>query len=393
MGDGLRDRGFKRLTRLEDALSLFLERVKTIRGTESLPVEAADGRVLSSGYRAPRSSPHYDRSAMDGYAVEAADTVGASPATPVRIPMERVEAVHTGSSVPPGRDAVVKIEDAEERGEHLLVDTAVPVGKNVGAAGEDVEEGSVLFEAGHRLRPSDLSLMRALGTGEVTLVERPLVSVVPTGEELVPPGEEPGRGEMVESNGLMMGLSVERWGGEPRYDRVLSDEPGRLGAALDGALRAGSDLVLFSGGSSVGRRDNLVEVLRGRGEVVVHGIALQPGKPTALCFVDDTPVIALPGYPAATAVALEAVVRPTLEKLAGFCGRRCSAWGVLSRKVHSSVGRRTYARVRLEDGEALPLRTTGAGVLSSVARADGYVVVDEDLEGIGAGEEVEVLLI
>lgn len=390
----MKEKGFKELTRIEGALTTYLDRVPQLSEEKNIPVEEALGRVLAEGYDAPRDSPHYDRSAMDGYAVVAADTVGATLANPIRIPVEKAEPVHTGSALPPGKDAVVKIEDTElyEEDETLLVDTAVTPGKNVGARGEDVEQGTHLYEPGHRLRPADLSLMRALGTEQIRVRERPRVAVIPTGEELVKPGEEPGPGQMVESNGLLMGKTVETWGCQPLYDRVLSDRPEDLEAALDTALEKGADIVLFSGGSSVGRRDNIVDVLRNRGDVVVHGVALAPGKPTALCIVDDTPVVALPGYPAATAVALEALTRPLVEHLLGSTETRCVRTATLSRKVYSKVGRRTYTRVRLEDGEALPLRTTGAGILSSIALSDGYVVIPEDLEGLDAGEKVEVLL-
>lgn len=385
------EKGFKQLTRIDEALDLYLDRVGEIGRSETVPVTEARGRVLAGSHDAPRDSPHYDRSAMDGYAVDAEDTVGATLADPVLVPMERVEPVHTGSAMPPERDAVVKVEDATEEGDALAVDTAVTPGENVGDRGEDVEKGDRLFEAGHRLRPADQSLLRTLGTEEVEVRERPRVACVPTGEELVPPGEEPGPGQMVESNGLLLGSTVESWGCDARSDRVLSDEPGELEAALDAAL-GDADLVLFSGGSSVGRRDNIVDVLRSRGDVVVHGIALSPGKPTALCVVDGVPVVALPGYPAATAVALEALVRPAIEYLLGSREERCTRTAELTRKVYSKDGRRTYTRVQLRDGEALPLRSTGAGILSSIALADGYVVVPEDLEGLESGAEVEVLL-
>lgn len=385
------EKGFKELTRIEDALDAYLDRVGELGRSETVSVTEARGRVLAGSYDAPRNSPHYDRSAMDGYAVDAEDTVGATLASPVSVPMERVEPVHTGSAMPPERDAVVKVEDATEERDILVVDTAVTPGENVGDRGEDVEQGGRLFDPGHRLRPADQSLLRTLGTEEVEVRERPRVACVPTGEELVPPGEEPGRGQMVESNGLLMASTVESWGCDARSDRVLSDDPDALEAALDDAL-PDADIVLFSGGSSVGRRDNIVDVLRRRGEVVVHGVALSPGKPTALCVVEGTPVVALPGYPAAAAVALEALVRPVVEYMLGSVEDRCLRTAELTRKVYSKVGRRTYTRVRLRDGEALPLRTTGAGILSSIALADGYVVVPEDLEGLESGAEVEVLL-
>lgn len=387
----MKERGFKELTPLQEALEDFLEDVEAVSMVDRVPTEEADGRVLASIYEAPRDSPHYDRAAMDGYAVKAEATAGASPGSPVEIPLDEAEPVHTGSPMPGWADAVAMFEDVRRGDAVLKVDAPLTPGRNVGSRGEDVDEGSRLFGAGRRLTPPDVSLMRSLGTEEVEVFRRPEVSVIPTGEELVPPGEEPGPGEMVESNGLLVSLYVERLGGEPRYRRALTDDPDELRGALDPALDY--DLAVFTGGSSVGRRDNVVDVIEGEGSVLAHGLAISPGKPTALCFVDDTPVLALPGYPAATAVTCHAVLRPVVERLAGYSSRTCVERARLSRKVYSKLGKRTYTRVSLDDGAAEPLRTSGAGILSSVARADGYVVTPEGSEGLEPGKEVEVQIV
>ncbi|GAA0527905.1 molybdopterin molybdotransferase [Halorubrum aquaticum] len=414
--------GFKRRTRVAEARATLLDSAEPHGRTETVPLADADGRVLAEPIDAPAPVPGYDRAAMDGYAVRAEDTFGASDRSPAvlrerdhedgSIAPGEAARVHTGSALPEGADAVVMIEHVETVGDEVETFDAVASGENVGAAGEDVADGQRLYEAGETLRPSDLGLCKSVGLEEVAVRDRPTVAVIPTGEELVQSDPDPG--EVIETNGLTVSRLVERWGGEPRYREVVTDDEDALAAAIEADLDA--DVVVTTGGSSVGERDLLPEVVDGLGEVLVHGVALKPGHPVCLGRVDGTPVVSLPGYPVACIVNAVQFLRPVQKRVAGtiadpFPTRRAR----LDRKVASEPGTRTFARVKLshegsdaEDGEnggddphhdpddapyvATPTRASGSGVLSSVALADGWVVVPEPREGLDAGDVVDVEL-
>ncbi|MFC5279124.1 gephyrin-like molybdotransferase Glp [Halorubrum rubrum] len=414
--------GFKQRTRVAEARATLLDAVEPRGRTETVALADADGRVLAEPIDAPAPVPGYDRAAMDGYAVRAEDTFGASDRSPAVLrdrdredgsvaPGEAAR-VHTGSALPEGADAVVMIEHVEAVGDEVETFDAVAAGENVGAAGEDVAEGQRLYEAGETLRPSDLGLCKSVGLEEVVVNERPAVAVIPTGEELVQSDPDPG--EVIETNGLTVSRLVERWGGEPRYREVVTDEEEALAAAIERDLDA--DVVVTTGGSSVGERDLLPEVVDELGEVLVHGVALKPGHPVCLGRVEGTPVISLPGYPVACIVNAVQFLRPVQKRVGGttadpFPTRRAR----LDRKVASEPGTRTFARVKLSregdagrggggddeaggsgDGDppfvATPTRASGSGVLSSVALADGWVVVPEPREGLDAGDVVDVEL-
>ncbi|EMA65627.1 molybdopterin molybdotransferase MoeA [Halorubrum kocurii] len=423
MSHDRREAGFKRRTRVADALATLFDAAEPHGRTESVPLADADGRVVAEPIDAPAPVPSYDRAAMDGYAVRAEDTFGASDRSPAVLRAVGTEAdsiapgeaarVHTGSAVPDGADAVVMIEQVEtvggESGRAGEVESfdAVAAGENVGEAGEDVADGQRLFEPGHVLRPSDLGLLKSVGLDAVPVYERPTVAVIPTGEELVQSDPDPG--EVIETNGLTVSRLVERWGGEARYRDVVTDDEDALAAAIEGDLDA--DAVVTTGGSSVGERDLIPEVVDGLGEVLVHGVALKPGHPVCLGAADGTPIVSLPGYPVACIVNAAQFLRPVQKRVGGttadpFPTRRAR----LARKVPSEPGTRTFARVSLseEPGEgaggasngdeetdpptATPTRASGSGILSSVALADGWVVVPEPREGLDAGEVVDVEL-
>lgn len=389
--------GFRRRTRLRDARDRLRATTEPVDRRMTVDIEAADGRFLAEPLAAIRDVPHYARAAMDGYAVRASDTFGASDRAPsiLRLgdepgPQVAVR-VHTGSALPDGADAVVMLEHADQVDDELQVLDGVAEGENVGDVGEDVQAGQRLFETGHRLRPSDLGLLKAVGYHEIPVVDRPTVAVIPTGEELVQ--TDPSPGEIVETNGLTVSRSVERWGGTPRYRPVVTDDVDALRVAIERDLTA--DLVVTTGGSSVGERDLLPEVVDDLGEVLVHGVALKPGHPVAIGQIAETPVVMLPGYPVACIVNAVQFVRPAIQWLAGAePAPHPTVSARLTRKITSEPGTRTFARVKLGDTEsgttATPTRASGAGVLSSVALADGWVVVPEDREGIPAGETVAV---
>ena len=416
--DDLTRSGFKHRTRIAAARERLLDAVTPLDRTESVPLGAADGRVLAEPITAAVPVPGYDRAAMDGWAVRAEDTFGASDrspailrrrdtgdadddhATPDAVAPGEAGRVHTGSAMPDGADAVVMIEHTEAVGGDVEVFDAVAEGENVGDAGEDVAVDQHLYHAGHRLRPSDLGLLKSVGVDRPEVYAAPTVGVVPTGDEIVQ--QAPGPGEVIETNGLTVSQFVERWGGQATYRNIVPDDPHAIRAAIQRDLT--KDIVVTTGGSSVGERDHTVDVIDELGEVLVHGVALKPGHPVALGVVEETPVLALPGYPVACIVNAVQFLRPAMRAVAGrdpAVPDHPTSEATLARKIDSEPGVRTFARVRLEesaDGEseagerpqAIPTRASGAGVLSSVALADGWVVVPEDSEGIPADTTVAV---
>jgi len=385
------DAGFKERTRVEAARERLLDRVAVHDRTERVPLLDADGRTVATAVTAERDVPHYRRAAMDGFAVRAEDTFGASDRSPAVLRGDEAERVHTGSAVPEWADAVVMIEQADTASGDVEVFSAVGEGENVAPIGEDVEAGDRLYEPGHRLRPSDLGLLKSVGLREVEVYERPDVAVIPTGEELVQDDPEPG--EVVETNGLTVSRLAERWGASARYEDVVTDDEDALADAIEANVDA--DIVVTTGGSSVGERDLIPEVVDNLGEVFVHGVALRPGHPVALGEVAGTLVVMLPGYPVACIVNAVQFLRPALKRVGGMpLDDPPSVQARLDGKIRSEPGVRTFARVRLrEDGAetvAEPVSSSGSGVLSSVALADGWVVVPEQTEGVDAGETVAV---
>jgi molybdopterin molybdotransferase len=403
--------GFKDRTRLAAAREQLLSAITPHDRTERLRLSLADGRVVATELTAPAPVPNYERAAMDGYAVRAGDTVGASDRSPVVLDALDREAdcrpdgavpVHTGSEIPRGADAVVKIEEADPVGDEIEVFAALAAGTNVGPVGEDVTEGQLLYEPGHRLRPSDLGLLKSVGCYEVEVYQTPTVGVVPTGEELVEADPEPG--EHIETNGLTVSQLVDRWGGVATYRNTVTDDESALRAAIQRDLTKG--VIVTTGGSSVGERDLLPEVVDELGEVLVHGVAIKPGYPVALGVVQETPVLMLPGNPVACIITAQQFLRPALKQAGHMSVEPVPTQSAtLDRKLPSEPGTRTFARVKTSAGDgdsetdagddenrltATPIRTGGAGILSSVALADGWVVIPEEREGYSAGETVAV---
>lgn len=415
-----RSSGFKNRTQVAEARRQLLEDISPHERIDDLSLGRVDSRVLAESITATRAVPNYERAAMDGWAVQARDTFGAGdrspkvlqvaddtaesvPDTPVG-PGEAVR-VHTGSALPDGADAVVMIEQVTQVGTEIEVFDAVTKHENVASVGEDVSKAQSLYDPGHQLRPSDLGLLKSVGHDRVSVYERPTVGVIPTGEELVQ--SDPGPGEVIETNGLTVSHLANRWGGITTYRNVVTDNPAALRAAIQRDLT--KDVVVTTGGSSVGTRDLVPEIVDTLGSVSVHGVALKPGHPVALGVVEGTPVIMLPGYPVAAIVNAVQFLRPILKYMGHLpCESPPTTPAQLSQKIPSEPGVRTFARVQLEatvtdtdtdtDADidnatstiATPTRTSGSGVLSSVALADGWVIVPESREGLSAGETVSV---
>jgi putative molybdopterin biosynthesis protein len=369
------------------------ERVDAVR----LPLPDALGRVTAEPVWATRSSPSFDASAMDGIAVRAADTIGASESTPVHIDRGAYVVVDTGDPLPEGFDAVVMREhvhyDSSERAE--LRGAAAPY-QHVRSIGEDVSATELLLPAGHRLRPVDVAAAAAAGATDVLVHRRPVVAVIPTGDEIRPVGTPPAAGEILDTNSLMLSAQAQEAGCEAWRSEIVPDDPEQIAAAVrDAAARA--DLVIVVAGSSAGRDDYTAGIVERLGTLAVHGVAVRPGHPVVLGAVDATPVLGCPGYPVSAALTFEIFATPLLAALEGAIPtERPRARARVARKLASTMGMDDWVRVRLGrvrgDLVATPL-PRGAGVLTSLVRADGLLVVPAGLEGHHAGEDVEVMLL
>jgi molybdopterin molybdotransferase len=390
---------FRQRMNADEARELFLKAFAPLSDTETLPIEDCDGRVVSENMTAGIDVPHYRRAAMDGFAVRAGDTLGAGSNSPVVLRLaQSVEngtcaRVHTGSPIPEGADAVVMLEDAVLRGESVDIFTQLHPGKNVGEAGEDIRKGEVILKEDKKLRPCDIAVLAAAGIRDIPVFMKPLVTVIPTGEELVSrKSTMPREGEVYETNGLMAALYIRKWGGATRLLEIVEDNPEKIKEAISSNLDA--DMIITSGGTSVGKRDFIPGVVGSMGTLLVHGVGISPGKPTALGIINGKPVVCMPGYPVAGIVALFYFARAALRKLGHIPDEQDKkVRAVLSGKIPGRTGYKTFARVKLENDRAVPLAVSGAGILSSVSKADGFVIIPENVEGYGEGEEVEVVLI
>ena len=384
---------FKRFMRAIEALEALLGIIQPIKAQEHIPVQDSVGRVLSEGIVSAVDLPEFNRAAMDGYSVRSSDTRGASTTNPVYLhPGENCMPVRTGMVVPDNFDAVVMLEETFLRGKQVEVMGEVHPFRNVSRIGEDIAVGDLIFKEDHRLRPPDIALLAALGIKEGAVYARPNIAIIPTGGELVAIGARPLLpGEAYEINGLMARLYVEKWGGQAKVHDIVPDDPELIRKAIE--LNLDADMIILIGGTSVGEKDYAPKVLAELGQLLVHGVRIQPGKPTAFGCVHDKPVVCLPGYPVAALADLYMFVRPALKKLAHLNDAVPKTTVKLARKIASKPGYLGIVRVKIEGEMAMPIMTSGAGILSSVARADGFVVVPEELEGIEAGEIVEVTLI
>jgi molybdopterin molybdotransferase len=380
---------FKRFSGAADAFRMLIDRCQPLRGTEILQTVVAEGRVLSQDISSAVSLPAFDRAAMDGFAVQSQKTSGARPHAPVFL--DGFLPIRTGMPVPPEYDAVVMLEDANMHGSILEVTAQMHPYKNVSRVGEDISAGEKVLSEGHSLRPPDLALLLALGVGEVQVYRRPKVAIIPIGSKLLDVGSRallPG--EAYETNGLMACLYAEKWGASAAKTAIVPEGEAFVREAL--AANEDADLIVIIGGTSIGEGDYAPKVLSEMGELLVHGVRLQPGKPTAIGAIAGKPVVCLPGYPVAMLFDLYLFVRPALQRIGHRNDPMPKVRANLVRKIPSRPGYLSLVRVALKDGEAEPIMISGAGILSSVARADGFVIVSEEKEGLEAGESIEVLL-
>lgn len=383
---------------LEDALSKWLGRVEAAPlGAETVKLADSLGRITASPVIAKISSPFYHSSAMDGYAVRFTDTFGASETTPKRLRIGQ-EAVYvdTGDPIPNGMNSVIMIEDVNEASGFIEIIAPVTPWKNVRTVGEDIVQTELIVPENHRIRAVDVGAMLAGGLTEISVRRRPAVAVIPTGTEIVEPGTELKRGDIIEFNSYQLGGLAREWGADFIRMKIVPDEIERLRDALLDALPK-ADLVVINAGASAGSEDYTAKVIAELGEVVVHGVAIKPGKPTILGIVKGKPVIGAPGFPVSAYLSFTLFARPLIMRWQGLePGQPPSIKAKLSRNVASSLGQEEFLRVKLgRVGEyliATPLGR-GAGLMLSLVRADGILRVPSMSEGIAAGSEVDVELL
>ena len=404
--DDVRMRGFARRTTVDDALAWLDAHTRRLH-EETVALGEAAGRVLAGDVTSRHNVPAFDRSMMDGFAVRAADTTAASPYN--RLPLEVIgeslpgrpfrgsvasgQAVRimTGAPMPDGADAVLPAEVVEIHAAQICAQGDVSPGKHIGRVGEDVAAGTTVLSAGRVLRPQDVGVLASIGRGEATVLRRPRVRIVVTGNELLPPGSQPQPNKVVDSNGPMLAALIERDGGEVINPGIVPDRP----EAIIEAIRCeAADVVIVSGGSSVGQEDYAPALLIEHGELPIHGVAMRPSSPTGLGRLEDRLVFLLPGNLVSCLCAYDFFACRAIRILAG----RNRDWPYrtttlpLRRKLVSTVGRVDYARVQVIDGQVGPLAISGASVLSSTTRADGFVVVPADSEGYPPQASVQVHL-
>lgn len=393
--------GFSYLTNLpleqarRDYLSLLTERGLAPR-TETVPVQSACGRVTAGAVYARICAPHYPACAMDGLAVTAADTFGASETTPVRLGPGRYELVDTGDPLPAGRDAVVMVEDVVWKGDEALLREAAAPWQHVRQIGEDVCAGEMLLPARTAVSPAAIGAMIAGGVLEVEVLARPVVGIIPTGDEVVPPTPDPAPGDVMEFNSAIFSAMLTQWGALPRTYPIVRDVDADIRAALERAVSE-CDMVILNAGSSAGREDYSASAIAAVGEVFCHGIAIRPGKPAILGCRGAKPILGVPGYPVSGIIVIEQLLSPLVERCTGTQPDPApTVEAVLSRPVVSGLKYQEFVRLRMgRVGDRLiaaPL-DRGSGVVTSFMKADAILEIPQGTEGYEAGERVTVRLL
>ncbi len=387
---------------LEDALERFfgaLDRANALMrmSPETVPLSQARGRVTAAPVWAAVSSPHYDSAAMDGIAVRAVDTIGATETSPLRLAVGgQAVWVDTGDPMPDGFNAVIMVEVVHELDDGALeIQSPAAPYQHVRPLGEDIVATELVLSENHLLRPIDLGACAAAGLSELQVRRKPSVAIIPTGTELVPVGSVLKPGDIIEFNSLALTGMVEEWGGEATTWESVPDDFDTLLDSVRSAIER-HDIVLVNAGSSAGSEDYTARVIEALGELVVHGAAIRPGHPVALGVVDGKPALGIPGYPVSAALTCELFVKPLIERMLGVPPTaRDRVQATITRKTLSPMGEDEFLRVRLgrvgEKLVATPVER-GAGVIMSLVRADGIVKMPRFSEGVDAGAEVSVEL-
>ena len=390
---------------LDEAIAIVAEATPTVDRVERVALAEAGGRVIAEAVVAPTDVPPFDRAAMDGYAVLAADTFGAGRYEPRvlrsvetvytgQLPTKRVSTgecteIATGAPLPDGADAVVMVEETEKGSDgEIRIFTPVYPRQHVGRRGADIAAGQSVLAAGDLLNPSRIGALAATGATDVAVYERPRVAILSTGNEVVAPGQPLGPGQIYDINQYTLSAVIQAHGGVPVVKPSAPDDLRELTEAVLGA--ASEDVLVFSGGSSVGERDLIMDVLQRSGEVLFHGIAVKPGKPTVFGRVSGRPVLGMPGYPTSCLSNAYMLLVPMLRRMARLPEYRPRTLRApLARRIVSTTGRHQFYTVRIVDGAAVPA-FKASGDITSMSLADGYIEISPQTDIVEAGEMVEV---
>ena len=397
-------RPFSSLMSLEEAKSTILENTEPLGKSEEIPIETAGGRVIAEDIKADIDVPPFARSAMDGFAVVAEDTYGAGEFVPrtlkvvdvVRagdepsVTVGRGEAaeVATGAVLPEGADAVVIVEKTDMKDDAVNIFTPVHPRQNVSPAGSDIEAGTTVLTRGEPISHGKIGVLAALGIENVAVLKKPCIAIVPTGNEVCELGGTPSPSQVYDVNSYTLMSLVTKNGCEAERLPVVEDTMEAISKVLDDAVE--SDCVVFSGGSSVGERDVLVDVVAEKGEVIIHGVQIKPGKPTLFGKIGNRLVFGLPGYPAACLTVGHVLLAPALRKMASLPADRVSvSKHELSKRVVSTLGRHQFLTVRIENNMAVPVFKE-SGAITSLGHAEGYIEIPSNVDFLEKGEIVKV---
>ena len=394
--------GFEYLTNVslakakEDYVNLLVKNGFAAK-TETIPVFEACGRVTAKAVYASICAPHYAASAMDGVAVRAKDTFGATETTPITLKTEQYTVLDTGDPVPDGCDAVIMVEDIvkNEDGSITIHEAAAPW-QHIRQIGEDICAGEMILPSFVTVSPSAIGAMIAGGVLELEVIRKPLVGIIPTGDEIVSPCTDPKPGDILEFNGSIFSAMVRQWGAEAKIYPIVPDKFEKIRDMVEKASKE-CDMVLLNAGSSAGREDYSAKVIRELGEVLYHGIAMKPGKPAILGCKGNVPILGVPGYPVSGIIVIEELLKPLVAQwLKAPSGKKQYVQAVLTRPVVSGLKYQEFVRVRMgyvgEKLMASPLNR-GSGVVSSFMKADGILEIPQGVEGYEAGAEVNIRLL
>jgi molybdopterin molybdotransferase len=404
----VRLKGFQKLTLTDEALRTWLNVLQIKKPREiTVPLNEALNRVLATDLTAKEDLPRFNKSAVDGYALWAENTTGASQFKPAAFQITEAEEINakqarqvwTGNAIPKGANAVIMIENTKKHDGTLEVWVQLAMGGNVSKKGEDVKKGEIVVTAGTRLKPYHLALLAALGNGTVKVTEKPRIAILATGNELADADSKLSGSQIYESNRVMLSTMCRELGAEPADLGIVKDDMDDIAEKLRMGLQ-NCDAVITTGGTSVGGLDLVPDVVNkiGKPGVVVHGMALRPAMPTALAVLEEKPVMILSGNPVAAIIGFEVFARPLICKMLGMSKEelRPRLKAVMTRKVATALGRKTFVRVRVfeKNGDFLaePVSARGSAAISTMTRGNGFVIVPENREGVTEGELVIVHL-
>jgi molybdopterin molybdotransferase len=403
----------REMVKIDQALEMLYGSIRmNILDSETLPIKSSLNRVLAYNVKAKYDLPQNNQSAVDGYAVSATDTFNSSPSNPILLRLKSRTAnseftitsgeatyVPTGAPIPKGSNAVVMVEYTDKiQPDMIQICKSVPPGEDVSWKGEDVKQGEQILKKGMKLKPQDIGMLGALRIRSVEVFKKPKVGILSTGNELTSLDSNNKEGKIIEINSLVLAAMTIDIGAEPVLLGLVKDDYEHLRKKISESLEK-IDLLIITGGTSKGLFDFTVKAIDSLGDpgVIVHGVAMKPGRPTALASIDKKPIISLSGYPVAAMIGFYVFARPLIAKMLD------STYEVeprvrarVTRRIASNVGMRSFVRVKVSDADgkyvAEPVRTTGSGILSSMIHANGLLIIPEDIEGIDENQEVDIIL-